>query len=183
MTTLTTERLILRPARWDDLDALHAIFTQPVAMRFWSRPPHTDLDQTREWLGSMIDSPADQSEDFIVELEGRTIGKAGFHRLPEIGFILDPSCWGRGLAREALSAVLDHLFATHATPFAEADVDPRNAASLRLLGKLGFEEHGRATHTYCIAGEWVDSVYLSLTRARWREIVDRGEAPPSCSAR
>lgn len=177
MTTLATERLILRPARWDDLEALHAIFTQPVAMRFWSRPPHTDLDQTRKWLGSMIHSPADESEDFIVEYEGRTIGKAGFHRLPEIGFILDPSCWGQGLAREALTAALDHLFATRAIPQVEADVDPRNAASLGLLGKLGFEEHGRQARTYCIAGEWVDSVYLSLTRARWEAIApEAGEA-------
>lgn len=176
MTRLATERLVLRRARWEDLDALHGIFTQPVAMRFWSRPPHTELEESRRWLRSMIEAPSDQSEDFIVEHEGRAIGKAGFHRLPEIGFILDPAYWGRGLAREALTAVLDHVFATRPIPAAEADVDPRNEASLRLLDRLGFEERGREARTWCVGGVWCDSVYLSLAKERYRARCSRTHA-------
>lgn len=168
MTRLVTERLVLRRARWDDVDALHRIFTQPEAMRFWSRPPHTDVEQTRAWLASMIEAPPEHSEDFIVEHEGRAIGKAGFHRLPEIGFIIDPAFWGRGLAREAVSAVLEHVFEARGVALAEADVDPRNEASLRLLERLGFEERGRESRTWCVDGVWCDSVYLTLPRERYR---------------
>jgi len=50
-----------------------------------------------------------------------------------------------------------------------ADVDPRNEASLRLLGRLGFIETGRATATYEIEGEISDSVYLALRRAPKRD--------------
>ena len=167
MTTLITERLVLRRASLRDLEPLHAIFTQPIAMRFWSRPPHEEIEQTREWLRSMIEAPHEESEDFILEHAGCTIGKAGFHRLPEIGFILHPDYWGRGLAREALSAILSHVFGTRVIEAAEADVDPRNELSLRLLSRLGFEETGRAARTYCVGGEWVDSVYLSLPRYRF----------------
>ena len=40
MARIETQHLILRPARVDDADDLHAIFTRPEAMRYWSRPPH-----------------------------------------------------------------------------------------------------------------------------------------------
>lgn len=164
MTVLRTERLLLRPARWSDLEPLHRIFTDPEVMRFWSRPPHTEREQTRAWLASMIASDPATSADFIVECKGETIGKAGFFRLPEIGFILARAHWRQGLAHEALRAILDHAFATRELEAAEADVDPRNEASLGLLAKLGFVETGRAKRTYRIAGEWTDSVYLRLTR-------------------
>jgi ribosomal-protein-alanine N-acetyltransferase len=164
VTVLRTERLVLRPARWDDLEPLHAIFSDPIVMRYWSRPPHATMEQTREWLGSMIDSAPETSADFIVELDGCCIGKAGFFRLPEIGFILAREHWRKGLAHEALAAILDHTFEARGLEAAEADVDPRNEASLGLLKKLGFVETGRAERTYQIAGEWVDSVYLRLAR-------------------
>jgi RimJ/RimL family protein N-acetyltransferase len=164
MSEILTPRLRLRRAHEGDAEALHAIFSQPAAMRYWSTPPHKDLAQTREWLASMIDAPADQSDDYIVEREGRVIGKAGFWRLPEIGYILHPDYWGQGLAHEALSAVIPHVFATFPVPALEADVDPRNEASLRLLAKLGFVETRRASRTWLVGEEWCDSVYLSLAR-------------------
>ena len=51
-----------------------------------------------------------------------------------------------------------------ATDRLTADVDPRNAASLRVLGKLGFVETGRAERTFLLGDEWCDSVYLALPR-------------------
>jgi [ribosomal protein S5]-alanine N-acetyltransferase len=50
----------------------------------------------------------------------------------------------------------------HALQFIDADVDPRNKASLRLLQGLGFDEVGRASRTWNIGGEWCGSVYLRL---------------------
>ncbi len=92
------------------------------------------------------------------------IGKAGFYRFPEIGFILHPDAWGEGYAYEALGAVLERGFADHDLARVEADVDPRNTASLRLLGRLGFHEAGRASRTWRIGEEWCDSIYLALDR-------------------
>ena len=74
---IRTDRLLLRQARATDADAIHAIMADPQAMAYWSTPPHRDLDQSREWLQGMIDIPASEGEDFIVEHEGRVIGKAG----------------------------------------------------------------------------------------------------------
>lgn len=163
---ITTERLFLRRARMDDLDELHRVFSHPVAMRYWDRLPHDDIELTKRWLTGMVAFSPTETDDFVVEYEGRAIGKAGCWRLSEIGFILHPDHWGKGLAFEALSAVIPHVFASLLIDRLEADVDPRNSACLRLLSRLGFREVRRATHTIKVGDEWCDSVYLELPRPR-----------------
>ena len=160
-----TARLVMRRAEVRDLGAMHAILSNPVAMRYWSTLPHKPLGESREWLKAMMASPETESDDFVVTLEGRVIGKAGFWRLPEIGYIFHPDHWGQGLARECLSAIIARAFQRSAMDAINADVDPRNQASLGLLGKLGFVETGRKQATWLIGDEWCDSVYLELRRA------------------
>jgi RimJ/RimL family protein N-acetyltransferase len=127
------------------------------------------LSQSRDGLDGMI-AAGPESDDFVIEHEGRVTGKAGAWRLPEIGFPLHPDHWGKGLAHEAVSAVIAHLFAAHAVPELTADVDPRNAPSLGLLAKLGFVETGRAERTLLWRDEWCHSVYLSLPRDLWAAV-------------
>ncbi len=164
MTALKTPRLRLRPAEPGDLPALHEVLSDHQAMRFWSTPPHQHIETTQAWLRDMISAPPQTSHDFIVEHQGRVIGKAGCYQLPEIGFILHPDYWGRGLAREALEAVVASVFANYPIPTIIADVDPRNAGSLAVLTRLGFIETGRAERTLLVADTWCDSVYLALDR-------------------
>lgn len=164
MERIVTERLILRRAREDDLEAMHAVLSHPAGMRYWSTPPHTDIEQTREWLGNMLATRPPEGEDFVVEHRGRVIGKAGCYRLPEIGYILHPDAWGQGFATEALTAVIAHVFATHPVEALRADVDPRNPASIRLLERLGFVPDGSAKRTWLVGEEWCDSVYFRLPR-------------------
>ena len=161
---ILTPRLRLRRARPEDLAAFHAILSDPEAMRYWSTLPHATLAESRAWLDSMIDATQEESCDFVIEYEGRAIGKAGCHLLPEIGFILHPDFWGRGFAGEALAAIIPHIFAHCPVQSLLADVDPRNAASLSLLTRLGFVETGRAERTFLIGDEWCDSLYLTLYR-------------------
>lgn len=164
MDRIVTKRLVLRRAREEDLEAIHAVLSHPAAMRYWSTLPHVSLDQTQEWLASMIEDDPGVREDFIVEHEGRAIGKAGCYRLPEIGYILHPDYWGRGLATEALTAVIAHIFAHHPVEALTADIDPRNAASIKLLERLGFTFARRAERTWKLGDEWCDSVYYERKR-------------------
>lgn len=158
---LRTARLVLRRARIDDAAAMHRLMSDPAAMAFWSTPPHAALAETEAWMRSMVEAPLDSSDDFIVTLDGALIGKLGAWRLPEIGFLLDPAVWGRGYAQEALSAFIERRRGLGSSELT-ADVDPRNAASLRLLTRCGFVETGRATRTFEVGGLWCDSVYLRL---------------------
>lgn len=161
---ITTPRLKLRRARAGDLDDLHRILSNPDAMRYWDTLPHVDKAQTKAFLDATIHAPQDQSDDFMLEHKGRVIGKAGCWRIPEIGIILHPDYWGKGLASEALSAAILHVFDTLPVESLTADVDPRNSASLTLLARFGFVETGRAEKTFLLGDEWNDSVYLELHR-------------------
>ena len=164
MLEILTARLRLRRARPEDADPLFQVFSDSRAMRFWSTTAHADLEQTRRFVQAMMEAPEDLSDDFVIELDGRVVGKAGCWRLPEVGYILHPDLWGQGLAREALEAVIARTFAIHDIPALTADVDPRNEQSLALLARLGFRESHRAARTYRIGEEWCDSVYLRLER-------------------
>lgn len=161
--TLRTERLVLRQAVWEDLDAVHRLMSEPRVMRYWSRPEHETVEETRHWLGFLVDQ-APESRDWLIEKDGAVIGKAGVWALPEVGFLLHPNRWGQGLAHEAMAVVIAALEAEFAEIVLTAEVDPRNAASLRLLGRLGFHETHRAERTLLWRDEWCDSVWLVRPR-------------------
>ena len=159
---LRTERLVLRRARPEDAEAMHRIMSDAVAMRYWSTPPHADLDETARWIASMIEVDSAASDDFIVTLGGSVVGKLGAWRLPEIGFLIARNHWGQGIAGEAMTAFIGRRRLLGSTELT-ADVDPRNVASLRVLERHGFVETGRAVGTWQVGAELCDSVYLRLT--------------------
>lgn len=144
---------------------MHAILSDPVAMRFWSTLPHERLEQTEEWLRSMIEPGGRESDDFVVERAGEVIGKMGAYELPDFGYLLAPSTWGQGYASEALVAFIAHRRRVGGK-LLTADTDPRNTASIRLLQRHGFVETGRASRTWLIGGQWFDSIYWRLEIGR-----------------
>ncbi|MBX9942703.1 MAG: GNAT family N-acetyltransferase [Reyranella sp.] len=166
---LRTERLVLRRPVLADATALHVIFSDPLAMRYWSSLPHRTLDQTEAWIAGTLQSAAEGvGDDFVIEHQGQVIGKCGLWRDAELGFLLAPAAWGQGYAREAVAAVLARAFDTPGRLQVVAETDPRNARSAALLRRVGFRETGRAERTFCLGGEWSDSVYFALDKAAWR---------------
>ncbi|MHB1303835.1 MAG: GNAT family N-acetyltransferase [Acidiphilium sp.] len=166
MTVIRTLRLRLRRASDADLDALHAIMTDPETMRYWSTTPHADRGVTRAFLDRMRE---DGRDEFAIEYNDALIGKVGVWQARELGFILGRAHWGKGLAHEAARAFIDYRFAA-GTDHLTAEADPENLASLALLGRLGFIETGRAARTWLVGDKWSDSVYLRLDRPLQRTI-------------
>lgn len=107
--------------------------------------------------------------DFIICLKPDLvpIGKCGIWQGEEIGFMLARAHWRKGLAEESLRAVISYFFSEREMLEIVADVDPRNASSMALLQKLGFEVYDFKERTFQLGDEWVDSSYLKLTKEKW----------------
>lgn len=167
-----SRRLRLRPPAIEDAGALHRLFGDPAAMLYWSHPPHGGKADTRTWLQEII-APGDWLSWVIEPRDGGpAIGALFAHekrqgRVFEIGYALLPAMGGQGLAREAVSALLDQLFGVGGARRVFADTDPDNASSNRLLMALGFREEGR------LRGEWEthigvrDSLIWGLLAEEW----------------
>lgn len=174
MTQIRTPRLLLRRAVPTDVAAIHAIMSSPEAMRYWSTLPHETMAETEDWFEKQFFSGDPARDEWVIEFDGRVVGNIGIWNAPEFGFILHPDVWRRGIAYEAATAYIAHVFATQPIDAITADVDPRNDASLGLLKKLGFKETGRAENTFLIGGVWYHSIYLALARADWQNRQTRG---------
>ena len=72
---------------------------------------------------------------------------------------------------EALAALIDHAFGVLKLRRLEADVDPNNAGSLRILDRMGFRREGLLRERWNVAGEIQDSVVLGLLAREWRATV------------
>jgi ribosomal-protein-alanine N-acetyltransferase len=161
---LKTNRLTLRAAVQSDLNDLFAIYSDPRAMKYWSTAPHVSPARTQKNLDWMIKSAHGQLVFFVIETGGHVIGTAGMHGDNEVGFILHPDYWRKGIVTEAMKAVIPYLFDTIDVDHLTADADPLNVASIDCLKNLGFHVSGTAKNTFCINDVWSDSVYFTLQR-------------------
>lgn len=171
LPVLTTARLRLRHARPDDAPALFAAMRDPVVMRHWSSEPHRNVEQTAGFVEKMLQGYASGvgTDDYVVETGGEVVGKAGFWRGAELGFLFRRDVHGKGLAREALQALIARGFGFREFTEVHAEVDPDNARCLRLLTGLGFRIGRRVPRTVNLFGAWHDSFELSLLPGDWRQ--------------
>jgi RimJ/RimL family protein N-acetyltransferase len=163
-----TERLLLRPVVDGDLALLHAILRNPEVMRYWPTLPHEDLQQTRDWmLSNRAEIIAGTEIECVVEFEGQLIGRVAIWQSEEIGYLFDPAYWHRGFAREAVGAILTVAFSERCWTQVTAELDPRNASSLRLLEQLGFQWTSFQANAYAVGDRWMDSLGLALQKSDW----------------
>lgn len=173
---LRTERLILRPLRRGDEEALFAIYSDPAVMRYWNTPPWSTLAQAESSIGEDLAAlPAGHYLRLgIQEAEADAIVGTctlfAFHepsRRAELGYALAPAAHGRGYMSEALSSLLEFAFGTLGLNRIEADIDPGNEASARTLARLGFVQEGYFRERWIVAGQISHSAMYGLLRADW----------------
>jgi ribosomal-protein-alanine N-acetyltransferase len=176
--TIDTERLLLRPMDEGDVAAHYAVFSDPEVTRYWSRGPWTTMAEAAESVASFIAGYADGSSQrlgIVLRTSGELIGSVSLHRFEEAsrrceaGYALARAHWGHGYVSEALGAMLDHGFRTLDLNRIEADIDPRNIASGRVLEKLGFRKEGYMPERWIVQGEPADTVWYGLLRRHWEE--------------
>ncbi len=176
LTTLETPRLRLRALIERDVPALFTVYQDPEAMRYWSHAAMTDIAEAEALLENIESHTGPQTLfewGIVLRADDLVIGTCTLHRIDqqhrraELGYILRRDLWGRGLAHEALTALLNHAFGAMGLHRLEADIDPRNAASIRSVERLGFKLEGRLRERYFLAGEIQDSVIYGLLAPEW----------------
>ncbi|MEU1622415.1 GNAT family protein [Streptomyces sp. NPDC005722] len=171
-----TSRLRLRRFRPEDAPALAAYRSDPAVARYqgWSAPvsPEEAADLVAAFAAG---DPAEPGWfQYAVELVvgGELIGDIGVclhdNRMQaELGFTLARAHQGHGYAAEAVTALLDRLFAECGLHRVSAECDARNSASARLLERVGFRLEGRRPAHSWIKGEWTDDLLFGLLADDW----------------
>jgi [ribosomal protein S5]-alanine N-acetyltransferase len=180
--TLSTARLTLRPMTPDDAEAHYAIFSDPLVMRYWSSPAWTDIAQARDSIAQAIDNlhtGAALRLGVVLTETNALIGYVNLYafqdtnRRCDIGYALASAHWGRGYLPEALRALIGYGFDHLNLNRIEADIDPRNEASGKVLEKLGFKREGYMKERWIVNGEICDTIFYGLLKSNWNSHIER----------
>lgn len=166
---IQTPRLVLRaPIRGDVPDIVRLADNRAIAQNLSRLPsPYTRADGI-----GFVEIQAQRADErpYAVTLDGMFIGVIGFtyfpEEAPEFGYWLGEPYWGRGIMGEAARALLDAAFATRLYPQVRARTLATNAASLKLLEKVGFRRLREGTDD---TGAWKGNpvVFLMREQPRW----------------
>jgi ribosomal-protein-alanine N-acetyltransferase len=145
MSAIETERLILRPPCEDDLDELAVLHADPEVTRYLSGGRPRSREEVKEKLHRAVEHWRQHGFGMFALIEradGRFAGHCGvgyFHGMgdAELAYSLARRCWGRGLATEAVAAVLRHAFEVVGLPRVLAVAVLENEASRRVMVKAG----------------------------------------------
>lgn len=179
---LITDRLRIDRLRAHDAPALAAYRSDEHVAQWqsWSRP--YSIEQAATVIASMADdAPGSPGHQVNLALRDgdRLAGDVYVHVLTEtphiveLGITLAPWAHGRGLASEAITAIVDALLADGDIVKAIAYVDARNTPSLALFDRIGFRREGYLSHSFRTNdGTFADDVLFGLTADVWRTPVD-----------
>ena len=170
----TTPRVHVRAFRATDAATFAAYRSDPDVARFQSWDAPFALADAVRFVDEMAAMDAPERGAWIqlaVEHEGSLVGDVAVGlsddgRVATIGYTLAPAAQGRGLATEAVGAVVDRLFDLLDVHRIEASIDPRNVASARVIESLGFEHEGTAVAAVWAGGEWSDDARYGLTEVQ-----------------
>lgn len=175
---LETERLLLRPYEPGDLAAFHAIRSQPEVVRYLYQDP-LSLEQARAKVERLVASRGLEAEgDWLsaavtLRESGELIGDVAFnwmsvqHRTGEVGFVVDPRHQGQGLATEAARTMVDWGFGTFGLHRIIGRTEARNAASARVLEKLGMRCEAHLVENEWVKGEWQSELVYAILDREW----------------
>jgi ribosomal-protein-alanine N-acetyltransferase len=174
--TIKAERVYLRWITHDDVDSLYRIFSHPEVMRYWGAPALADRDAAIALVNEIHDAferRASMKWGIALRTDNTLIGTATLfnlnldNRRAEVGYGLERAQWGKGYMQETLRALLSYAFDERGLHRLEADVDPRNAASIRTLERLGFQREGFLRERWHVNGEIQDAFFYGLLKPEW----------------
>lgn len=175
--TLLTARLRLRTFNESDADALFALHSNADVLRYWDAPPWVEPLRAERFITACREiEEAGAGTRLAVERvsDGVFIGWCSLtrwnpdYRSSSMSYCFDDGAWGHGYATEAARSLLQWAFKTLDLNRVQAETDTRNAASARVLEKLGFVREGKLREDCVVNGEVSDSWVYGLIRREWQ---------------
>lgn len=168
---LDTARLHLRNVVPEDAPEVFFLRSDTRMMQFLDRAPATSIEEAAQFIQNI--NTLEKAGDAItwaitLKEDPKLQGMICFwniqkeHYRAEIGYALHPAHQGKGLMQEALTAVLQYGFQMLQFHSAEANVNPNNKASIKLLERSGFVREGYFRENYFYDGKFLDSAIYSL---------------------
>lgn len=178
LPVIEAERIRLRQLEESDTDSLFEIFSDAEALRFWSFQPYKERAEAEKLLAEIHEYFRQKTLfQWGIALkceEDKIIGTTTLFRLDEqsrraeIGYILNRAFWGNGFAGEALTALLNFAFEKMNLHRIEADIEPRNTASVKTVERLGFQREGLLRERWVVGGEIQDTAFYGLLKSDWK---------------
>ena len=181
MRTLHTERLRLEPVTAENAGVLWELLQQPD-LRTYQDLPDMEEAQFQRTVASRpqtLEPGAWGRFEWLINLEGAPVNPIGWISLRigerstnagEVGYSVVLDFRGRGIATEAVRAILDEGFSGAELRRIRAYCVPENAASRRVLEHVGFEDDGILPHGATVRGRAVDVLAFVLERAQWEQL-------------
>ena len=183
--TLHTDRLRLRPFDDADADALFALHSSAHVLRYWDSPPWSERGRADAFLraceriaeeGAGTRLAVDRVDDTSFIGWCSLTGWNPDYRSASLTYCFDAAAWGQGYATAAARALLRWAFPTLDLNRVQAEADTRNAASARVLEKLGFVREGTLREDCVVNGDVSDSWVYGLLRREWQPPYNAGTA-------
>ena len=174
---IETARLLLRSFAPGDAQGFSDYRSDPGVALYqgWDAP--YSLTKAEQFVAEMQQArPGGQDDWYQVAVElksgGVLIGDIGFKifsggQQAEIGFTLASAYQGKGYAFEATHRILQYLFEQLTLHRVQANCDPRNSASVRLLERLGMRREGHMIENVWYKGEWADEYWYAVLHREW----------------
>jgi len=175
---IVTERLIIREITQEDLDAVYEYTKNPEIFKYMPFGPST-YENAKRRIERLIEKQSqDPRTDFDVAITLREseklIGGCRLKKVSDIeghvGYILARDQWGNGYATETAKALTDYGFSELNLHRVYATVHPENAASIRVLEKVGMRYEGRLRENMLYDEGYGDSLIYSILEQEWKQL-------------
>ncbi|MBE0570392.1 MAG: GNAT family N-acetyltransferase [Ignavibacteriaceae bacterium] len=166
-----SERLLFRKILLSDAKDIFLIRSDDDVMRFMDVSKHHSVSDSEKLIDSMEESYTGETGICWAMIEKRSktfIGYIGFIRMTpehcraEIGYALKPEFWGKGFMYETISRLVKWGFEVMNLHSIEANVNPLNEKSQKVLERVGFTREAYFRENYLFDGKFLDSVIYSL---------------------
>lgn len=168
---METERLLLAEFVPNDAEELFKMRSDDRVLKYLDRDPHKSVEESELMIEVMIKTyNSKEGINWIIRKKDTfvVVGYVGYWRMrkedvrAEIGYAMKPEYWGNGFMHEALIKVIEFGFNELCLHSIEANVNPNNLSSIKLLEKLGFKREAYFKEDYFYNGKFFDSAIYGL---------------------